>query len=251
MEEYIKANWAVCIPYYGGYDASHYAGVKGLHKLGMQHIIELHGCPYIDVARSVLVESAIGINGLDGVMFIDHDIVFEAADVLRLIEIAENAQAVVGVPYSMRTPGKTMVGGFAPSVKEAWCYEKGGLYPAAYLGMGFTAIPKAVFDRIGRDLPDLDAGGFMPGRSIKPYFALDTSGGYYSGEDISFCKRALDRNIGLHLWTVPRIFHKGSYQFGLEDAGMQVPRFKHLHINCSMGEEELKKFRIDERGIAG
>jgi hypothetical protein len=242
----IGQNYAVCVPYYGGYDPAHYRGMKGLKELGVENLLELHGCPYIDVARSVLVEQALGICGCDGVMFIDHDIVFQPRDVLKVIELAEETQALVGVPYSMRTPGKTVVGGFAPGIKDVVFFEGGGLYPSAYLGMGFTAIPRSAFDAVGRSLPDLDAGGFMPGRTIKPYFALDTSGGYYSGEDISFCRRATEANVHQFLYTVPRIFHKGAYQYGIEDAGISVPRFKTVNGDLSMTEEQLKLTRLNE-----
>lgn len=241
-----KPNYAVCIPYYGAYDPAHYRGVKNLNKLGVEHILELHGCPYIDVARSVLVEQAMNVHGCDGVFFIDHDIVFEAQDALDTIAKAEDAQAIVGVPYSMRTPGKTIVGGFAHYVKDVVCFEGGGLYPAAYMGMGFTAIPRSAFEAVGRNLPDLDAGGFMPGHTVKPYFALDISGGFYSGEDVSFCHRATEANVQKYLYTVPRIYHKGAYQFGIEDSGMTIPRLKTVHIDLNMSAEQLQELRLNE-----
>jgi hypothetical protein len=72
-----------------------------------------------------------------------------------------------------------------------------------------------------RDLPRLQTG--ISDAPVVPFFSLLQRGGYYSGEDVSFCQRCHDAGIPVQLDTRVRVYHKGSYCYGLEDVGMEVP----------------------------
>src|SRR5262249_8213325 len=63
---------------------------------------------------------------------------------------------------------------------------------------------------------------------VKPLFALNTNGGYYSGEDISFYDRARKAGYPALVDTRPRLFHVGRDRYGLEATQIMVPRYREL-----------------------
>lgn len=267
VEECARAlpNYLVCTPYWGAMDIDHLDSVMALRKMYPQlSHNRVVGCAYIDVARATLCREA-EKGGFDGVMFIDHDVVFWPPDVPQLIETAEEQGCVISGIYSMRKTGDRVIGCFDPSVKHATCFEGGGLYPAPYSGLGFTAIPRKVLDDVGRDLPLLKTGfsevrAMFALRSAVPdlqdvFAALKAcdlvelhgqveevadlvadaiakrAGGWYSGEDISFFHRVKQAGHRLLIDTRPRLFHKGSYLYGLEDVQVSVPRARTLELD--------------------
>lgn len=221
-------NYLVCTPYWGAVDMDHLDSVMAMRRLYPQlKSYRIQGCSYIDIARATLCRQ-VEVGGYDGIMFIDHDVVFWPPDVPQLIETAEAEACVVSGIYSMRTTGDRMIGCFDASVKKVRCFEGGGLYPAPYSGLGFTAIPRKVLDDVGRDLPLLKTGF----SECRPMFALrcEASDGWYSGEDISFFHRVKQAGHRLLCDTRPRLFHKGTYMYGLEDVQIAVPRARTLDL---------------------
>jgi hypothetical protein len=246
VEECARAlpNYLVCTPYWGAVDSDHLDSVLALRKLYpslKSHRIT--GCAYIDIARATLCREA-ETGGFDGVFFIDHDITFWPPDVPMVIEAAEREQCCVSGIYSMRSTGDRMIGCFDPSVKRAVCFEGGGLYPAPYSGLGFTAIPRKVLEDVGRDLP-LVKTGFS---ECRPMFALRIGDGWYSGEDISFFHRVKQAGHRLLVDTRPRLFHKGSYLYGLEDVQIGVPRARSLELELVPLDEGTERPRMVAAG---
>lgn len=271
----LLAHYAFCLPMWGACDLEQQKVLWELEKAGAL-IIELHGCPYIDLARSALVAKARAL-GARGVFFIDHDILFKPDDALRMIEDAEASQDVISAVYCMRKTAHALIG--APDIEQGtkmgyFKNEKAGLYPALYSGLGFSAIPMAVFDALDAELPEL----LSPLGKVRPYFALDVNSDFYCGEDASFCGRVQ----GLALRTLPadpalqgvpgasaaghhwhlsrpkegptkhkvwldsrvRIFHMGKYHYALEDHSIAVPRFEDLEaVHCETREKMLEFFR--------
>jgi hypothetical protein len=226
----------------------------------------LDGCAYIDIARAALCRM-VEVNDHAGALFIDHDILFNPDDAYELCVAAERTGCVVSGIYCMRATGDRIIGIFDASVSDVTCFEGGGLYPAPWSGLGFTAIPRKVLDDVARPLPRLKSG-FI--EDVAPMFALrsladawplareierilaqaDERGltGYereilelvrreappdhewYSGEDISFFHRVAEAGHKLLVDTRPRLWHKGSYRYGLEDRQVAVPRARTLHL---------------------
>lgn len=230
-------NYLVCTPYWGNVDQDHLDSMLALGELYpslRRHRVS--GCAYIDIARATLCRVA-ELGGFAGVMFIDHDIVFWPPDVAQLIEAAEREQTVVSGIYGMRTTGDRMIGCFDASVKQAVCFEGGGLYKSPWSGLGFTAIPRAVLEAVGRDLPVVKTGF----SEVRPMFALRVADGWYSGEDISFFHRVQQAGFQPLVDTRPRLFHKGTYLYGLEDVQVAVPRGRTLEL-------DLVPLSVDESG---
>lgn len=228
---------AVLVPYYGGYDPEHFMCVLTLrdHWDGLK-IYPIHTCPYIDLARSLLVAKAYIENpGLDCVVFIDHDIIFDAQSVEKLVDtlMSRDDIDVLGAGYSMRGPGAKMIGNILPrddmpaEGNPFFDAPGAGPLPALYTGFGFTAIKTRVFERLNPTCPEMECGWAWP---VRPYFALMLDDNRYRGEDVSFCERAKKTGSKIFLDTSLRVLHKGTYKYKLEDMGLVVPSVGALHI---------------------
>lgn len=207
-----------CVPYFGGLDHEHLRAVRKLETECNVPFSSIHNCPYLEIARAELVRSALLRAECEVVFFIDHDIIFDPTDVVRVAEEALERNAVVGGTYAMRKPGGQLVTGFY-GPDEITFFEGGGLKDVAWIGMGFTAIPRTVLEAIGGSMPVLDAGF----TKVKPLFSLMLEDGCYFGEDVSFCRRVKRAGFDIYSDTRVRLYHKGNYCYSVEDAGIIVP----------------------------
>lgn len=219
----------VCKPTYGGEDRDHGRCKRALEQTGV-HIIELEDCPYIDMARAALVEMADKhVPDWDVMVWIDHDIIFRADDVLALANRChESDYDILGVLYSMRRPKFTTIGRPADHVKEATFYMP-GLIDGMFTGMGFTAVKRRVFEKLKETLPFVECP--TVGRKVYPYFSYLIRDGSYLGEDISFCWRATDAGFKVGIDCEPRILHRGRYDYALEDTGLCVPDLPFINLH--------------------
>lgn len=258
----VGTHFALCIPSYGAMDLDQRSLVFALENAGMS-IIEIHGYPRIDMARSWLAQRALEQGR--GVFFLDHDILFHPNEVLRLCEQALESKALVAGAYCMRRSGRNIIGCLDVDPYSKVTFFKGGsTQPAVYTGLGFAAIPADLLDEVAErhqlePLLSDDLG------ELVPWFALDCRTGYYAGEDVSFCNRIQDLEIELMLGTetnpqwstkratknkAARIFidtrtrlaHRGVYDYGIEDVGLIVPR---------LGTCELTAYETREEAEAG
>lgn len=266
--------YLVATPYWGALDVEHLDCVMRFRALYPEPIVRKYrvtGCAYIDIARATAAAAALD-GDFEGLFFIDHDIIFDPRDAVALMRQAHRLQTVVYSLYSMRTPGRRAIGEFDPSVEQAVFFEGGGLYPGRYGGLGFAAIPRQVLLDVGRDMPELTTGF----GKVKPLFALRSgvpdwpelfevllhagllneqhnsvtelraamgklcasfSEGWYAGEDISFFHRVVRAGYKPMIDTRPRIWHKGSYKYGLEDVQVVVPRGDILELTLNRTAE--------------
>lgn len=144
--------YLIGVLYYGAKDDEHDACMKKLEKHPRIHnLAEIKGCPYIDIGRGTLAEYALGLHDCEGLLFIDHDILFTPESVDQILESCDASRGVVGAAYSMRSPGSKMIGAIDVKACEGRpivFFQGGGVYPAQYLGMGFTAIHRQAFLKI-------------------------------------------------------------------------------------------------------
>ena len=269
-------DYAICTPYYGALDIDHADCMNVLQQRYKFTRYRVQGCAYIDQARAALCRM-VEANGHAGMLFVDHDIIFDPDDAAEIIATAEREQCVVSGVYCMRATGDRIIGRFEATVKEVVCFDGGGLYPGPWSGLGFTAIPRRILDDVARPLPRLRTGWF---EEVAPMFALRTMAdawplrraieelmgsddfyvsarfqhalsvvlekhcprdyGWYSGEDISFFHRLAEAGHRLLLDTRPRLWHKGSYMYGLEDRQIAVPRARTLKLElCEVEDPPL------------
>lgn len=219
--------FAVMIPYFGSYDPDHRACVAELKC----PIITCRNNPYIDMARAWLVEETLEKTDAEVLVFIDHDIIFQHHQVELLAEHCITGEyAVLGGAYAARRPRGILTCSPAADVESIEFY-KPGLYPAEHVPMGFTAIRREVFDAMS-DMPKLNT--FM-GRQVRPMFAHDTSGTSYYGEDVSFCHRVQQLGFYVGIDAEPRLFHRGTYDYAVEDAAMAIPNHETLTVKFNRG----------------
>lgn len=228
-----QPRFLVGIPYYGGVDNEHARAVRELIQLPETHdLMEIHGCPYIDIARSVLAKKALD-EGYDGIFFVDHDIIFDPAQAAPMIEEAVQRGAVVAGAYSMRRPGHQMIGALQCEEGQALnvtFFEGGGLHPAVVVGMGFCAIPRAALEQVQERLALPEVKSSFYDRPIYPWFALRTDADAYCGEDVSFCRRCHESGVPIYIDTRVKLYHKGAYSYSLEDCGIVVPNARQLKM---------------------
>lgn len=237
--------YAIACAYFGGLDPQHHEAVLAL-EFGEPRVrvMRTHGVPYIDQARALLAAAALRELPDDGVlMFLDHDIIFHPSDLVSLVEqCAHGPYDVLGVPYSMRKEGGSVIGFFAPPpAGDDWSigyYEAGGLYDAFGMGMGFTAVRMRVLRRLAEGMQRVRCG---TSALVWPMFALELQAnhsvlpdgesiGFYHGEDVSFCRRASAAGFRLGLDTRPRIGHKGTKIYAIEDTAFMVPLARDLTL---------------------
>lgn len=215
--------FAVMIPYFGSRDPDHLACVAELKC----PIVTSQNNPYIDMARAFLVEETLEKTDAEVLVFIDHDIIFQPPQVELLANHCMSGEyAVLGGAYSARKPRGILTCSPAKHVETIEFY-KPGLYPAEHVPMGFTAIRREVFERLSY-LPIVKT--FM-GRKVHPYFAHEISAESYFGEDVSFCHRAQAVGFQVGIDAEPRLFHRGSYDYAVEDAAMAVGNLESLTVN--------------------
>lgn len=227
---------AILTPYYGSIDHDHLACMREVEKAG--HIIcQVQGNPYIDMARSHLVELALE-NGADILFWIDHDMVFVPDDVramsYRLIQQSPDV-AALGAAYVMKNPGGKIIAGWRPRAEKVEFYRPGTV-EVGYLGFGFTAIRAAVFRNLQGQLPRLYCPTVK--RDVYPYFAHMQTDKAYFGEDVSFFKRVTDAGWKVLLDIEPRVHHKGSYLYKIEDSGYVVPNCVTLDVTIDNSKKE-------------
>ncbi len=228
--------FVVMTPYYGNASRSHLKCIRALLNAGIP-FIPLEDCPYLDIARSHLItEARKQAPHAQAFVFIDHDMMFEAKDVVGLANrLVEKNLSVSAAAYSLRRPG-FMVSCQPLTAEQVTFYQPGHVL-AKYVATGFMAIAKHVIDDLDTIMPEL----YCPTTrcNIRPYFERYIKNGEYLPDDVGFCYRVRDRGMSVWIDTEPRIYHRGSYDYALEDAGMSVPNVMGpLTINFAEAKKE-------------
>lgn len=212
--------FCLAIPYFGGIDHEHLAGVRELQKRGIE-CVSVHGVPYIDHARAMLATRILDERDVEAIMWIDHDMVFRPEEVEPMVDrLLASDYAVLGAAYSQKRPHSRIVGALSNPDQEVTFY-KPGLYDADGVGFGFTAVKRSTFEALAPTMQRVHSGA--ANLKVWPFFSHIIDGESYYGEDYSFCKRVRDAGMPLGMDVEPRVWHKGAYCYSLEDLAMAVP----------------------------
>lgn len=210
----------ICVPYFGGKEWEHDQLIDQAKEKGYS-VERLHNYPYIDQARCLLAERALK-RDIDVVFFIDHDMIFNIDDIERMAEEAFIMNAVISGLYLTRRVMGTVLANLNPVPEKVQCFKTGKLYPCNSLPGGFTAIPR----RILEEMP-VKKALLADGKTIvrlwfinDVFWPEDRDYGMWLGEDTSFSRRLRENSFKMYVDTRPRIFHKGSHKFALEDGDM-------------------------------
>lgn len=172
---------------------------------GIPHeLFILANCPLISTARNTLAAMFLQDPDATDLFFIDSDIGFDAAAILKLLERPED---VVGGIY----PLKREEGGFPVVIKteDGVPIGQGGLIEADFLPGGFLRIKRSVFERMVQAYPELkyeDSVVWVNSGTLQAahdFFSMGVYGRRFRGEDFAFCQRW--RDIGGRCWVYPDI----------------------------------------------
>jgi len=173
------------------------ASVPLLDAAGHEHyMVSEVGCPYISGARATMLRKALDVKA-DAVVFIDHDLSWNPADLVKLIETkADVAAGLYRFKYSDKVEYMGTLDtddkGF-PKVRDDGCV-KGDRVPA-----GFLKVTRDAVNRFMKAYPHL-----MYGEACSPSVDLFNHGahkGAWWGEDYAFSRNWTD--AGGEIWIVP------------------------------------------------
>lgn len=223
-----KTRYVVLIPYIGSRLAAHVKCMNELLKRGV-NVIEHCDCSYLDMAQACLVDSALENTEAEVFMFIEHDMVFKAADVEGMIErLLASEYDALGAFYPLKRFGVQQYIGRLLNPSGEVVFYKPGLHPAEFLGFGFTAIRRSVFERLAFTLPYVECPAV--GRYIHPYFQhsieqfRDSEVIRYNGNDVAFYNRMYKEGFKIGADLQVKVGHLGSHEYHLEDASMTLNR---------------------------
>jgi hypothetical protein len=224
----------------------------------------VRGFSAVDQGRNQMVSDALH-DGFAETMWIDPDIVFEAAAVERLR--AHNLPIVAGL-YPQ--PGlRALACHLLPQTQTLLFGAEGGLVEIGYAAAGFLHVRREAYERI-REHHRLPLCNTRFGRGIWPFFmplVVETplpappgelpaaqaapslasnpapSGSApsppppppptrrYLTEDYAFCHRARQAGMAIMADTTIRLSKMGPYGYGWEDAGSDPPRYDTFHYH--------------------
>jgi len=249
MEELRKKSIFLATPMYGGQCAGYYTkSVADLTKVCALHGIELKHYflfneSLITRARNYCVDEFLR-SDCTHMMFIDSDIGFNPADVLKLLEICGPGYDIVTGPYPKKTIAwekikKAVDAGFAndnPFALEQFVgdyvfnpvpgtteFRINELVEIQEGGTGFMMIHRGAFEKYAEAYPELRylpdhsrTEHFDGSREITAFFdcVIDPTTKRYLSEDYMFSQYA--RKIGLKISMCPwmRMIHIGTHAFG-------------------------------------
>ncbi len=205
-------------------------GLKQLEAAGL-YVRRRRGCSGIDLARNQMVGEALH-DGYESLMFIDADVSFEVADVLKLFARPE---PVVSGVYAIK--GVRRFASVFDGVEDV-LFGVGApdSYPLVYAAGGFirfTAdVLRQMIDHFKFPLCDTEWG-----RGFWPFFLpMVTDDAKYLGEDWSFSYRLRQMGVPVLADTSIRLYHwDGARAYGWEDAGGSGPgrRFASYRFRCN------------------
>jgi len=188
----------------------------------------------ISRARNASAAAALS-NEDDYLMFIDTDVIFDANDVVKLINadkdvavglypkkyISDQKVQFLSRKYSqMPAFWRELVGDFSSEFDNKVFKNNENLIEVNYAATGFMLIKTSVFNSIAKSKPDLkynnDIDGYMSyGDNFYDFFRcwVNPESKKYESEDYGFCKVWQELGGKIHALTDIKLKHRGSIEF--------------------------------------
>lgn len=172
-------------------------------------------CSILPKARNVLAHRFLKSDCTD-LLFLDSDVTFTHDDIVRLMAVATNKDIVAGI-YPRKKADKNLIANVIYDEKGDLIFDENGLFEAACVPTGFMLIRRHVLEKL-RDLhPEWaysDEEGEENGNRAIHYAFFDFSlqNGLYYGEDYTFCMRARDAGMKVHIDPGLVIGHYGNIE---------------------------------------
>ncbi|MEX0932335.1 MAG: hypothetical protein WDZ61_00375, partial [Parcubacteria group bacterium] len=139
--------------------------------------------------------------------FIDSDILFDPKDLVKMMAVTaikDEQYDIVCGPYPLKQDEPK----FHCDTLDEQQPSRHGLWPIKATGCGFMMIKREVLDKMVKEYPELEYYNNFLERTMWALFhqmmtpRLDGTTRYL-GEDVAFCKRAVDK--GVKIWLDPRV----------------------------------------------
>lgn len=179
------------------------------------------GCPYISAARATMLRKALDAKA-DVIVFIDHDVSWKPADLLKLIET--EGDVIAGL-YRFKTPDEVRYMGVLDDLDGNVQVRADGCIKATLVPAGFLKVTRHAVNKFMQAYPAL-----MYGEASSPHVDLFNHGAHknaWYGEDYAFCRNW--RDAGGEIWVVPDVdvthhspeqdFHGNYHQFLMQQPG--------------------------------
>lgn len=179
------------------------------------------GCPYISAARATMLRKALDAKATV-VVFIDHDLSWEPADLLRLIETEGD---VVAGTYRFKGEPEEYMGAIFPGADETPIVRADGCIKAHSIPAGFLKITRAGVNKFITAYPELTYGEkCSPAIDLFNHGAVD---GIWYGEDYAFAKRWREKcgdvwlmpDVNLTHWSGDKPYPGNFHNFMLRQPG--------------------------------
>jgi glycosyltransferase involved in cell wall biosynthesis len=172
------------------------ASVPLLDAAGIEHcMVNEIGNPYISAARATMLRKALDAKA-DLIVFIDHDVSWRPADLLKLVQTEGD---VVAGTYRFKTDEETYMGTLHTKADARPVVRKDGCIKARLVPAGFLKVTKEAVDRFMTAYPHLCYG---------PKYAMSVDlfnhgahEGAWWGEDYAFSRNW--EACGGEIWLIP------------------------------------------------
>jgi glycosyltransferase involved in cell wall biosynthesis len=189
-----------CVPIvrrpYDQFIASLEASIPLIKAAGWEEeLVQEINNPYISGARSTMLRKALD-HGADVIVFLDYDLAWPAADLLKLIETKGD---VVAGTYRCKIDDEQYMGTIFSGLDGSPIVRDDGCVKAHVAPAGFLKVTKEAVEAFMSAYPELCYGP-------KYHLSVDlfnhgAHGGLWWGEDYAFCRRWVDK-CG-ELWILP------------------------------------------------
>lgn len=198
------------------------ASVPLLDAAGIDHaMVSEVGCPYISSARATMTRKALDA-GADVIVYIDHDVSWDAEDMLKLIQTEGN---VVAGTYRFKRDEEEYMGHILSNADGTPMVREDGAIYSFDAPAGFLKVTKEAIDKICVAFPEL-----MFGDRFRPSIDLFNHGAHnniWYGEDYAFCRRWLEcgdglftvPNLNIHHHSADKVYEGNLHEFLLKQPG--------------------------------
>jgi len=149
------------------------------------------GNALIDYARNLIVDDFLKQTNMQKLLFVDSDIIFTEADVLRLLAWGQK-YLVVGATYPCKMDEPRFFLKSRETLNnEALAFNEDQLIEVSGFGAGFLMIDRSVFEKLQSVVPHIVSHD----REYHAYFLNTVENHIYRGEDISFLELCVRNGI--------------------------------------------------------
>ncbi len=226
----------VFVPVHRFIDTDTYDCLRGVEDLGIR-VDYSKGASAIDLTRSVLASAAIQ-DGLESILFIDADMFFHPADVVKLL--LSDAPVIAGAYAAKKLGNGQLNADFGPGVKSIkmgdWAKEP---IPVRKVGTGFMRIKTGLLLKMRDELelPYCRMAHSHGWPFFMPAIVQEDGETRYLAEDYAFCWRCHQIGVVPLVDTSFRLYHLGDYAFGWEEAaGQYIPRSRNVEFQIRQHE---------------